>query len=251
GATARHVALFVFPWLAAGQARAEFLPLRYADDFAAQRQRCGDGRAMACWKARPVAAGVSLSVGGDLRWRYEYTANPGYGGDPQDRWGAWLQRHSLFADLRAGGHLRGFVQVGTSLASGRAGGASPVDENRLDPMNLFAEWQGELDGAAEFGLRAGIQELRFGSARLVDIREGANVRRSFNAVRAHASAANWRVDAFSAVPRLSRPGRFDNARDRSQALHGLYAVRTGQRHTLDLYLLHYDDQSAQYVQGSG
>src|SRR5690554_2533130 len=98
----RHVALLVLPLLAAGDARAEFLQSRHAEDFVAQRKVCGDGHRTACWKARPVAAGVSLSVGGDLRWRYEYAENPGYGQEPQDRWGAWLQRHSLFGDLRMG-----------------------------------------------------------------------------------------------------------------------------------------------------
>lgn len=244
-------ALLMLPLLATGGSKTEFLQLRYAEDFVAQREPCGDDHRMACWKARPIAAGVSLSVGGDLRWRYEYTGNPGYGEDPQDRWGAWLQRHALFGDLRIGEHWRGFAQVGTSLANGRAGGPSPVDENRLDPMNLFVEWQSSSESERHVGVRAGIQEMRFGSARLVDMRDGTNVRRSFNAIRAYASLASWRIDAFSAAPRLTRPGSFDDGHSRSEALHGLYAVRTTDAHALDVYLLHFDDRSARYVQGAG
>ena len=243
--------LLVILLLATADAKAELLQLRYAEDFVVQREACGGGHQMACWKARPTTAGVSLSIGGDLRWRYEYAENPGYGGDSQDRWGAWLQRHSLFGDLRMGEHWRAFAQVGTSLANGRAGGPSPVDENRLDPLNLFIEWQGTLNGEGGIGLRAGIQEMRFGSARLIDMRDGTNVRRSFNAVRAYADVAGWRIDAFSAEPRLTRPGSFDDGRDRSQTLHGLYAVRTVAGHAMDVYLLHYEDQSAEYVQGLG
>jgi hypothetical protein len=249
--SARQLAVLALSLLAAGDARAEFFQLRYAEDFLAQREACGDGRGTACWKARPVASGMSLSVGGDLRWRYEYAENPGYGADPQDRRGARLQRHSLFGDLRVGEHWGGFVQVGTSLANGRAGGPSPVDENRLDPMNLFIEWQDTFEREGRIGLRAGIQEMRFGSARLIDMRDGTNVRRSFNAVRAYTEVASWRIDAFSAAPRLARPGRFDDSHDRSQALHGLYAVRTAGGHALDVYVLHFEDRSARYVQGTG
>jgi hypothetical protein len=251
GGTAKHVVLLVLSLLAACDAKAEFLQLRYAEDFAAQREPCDDGHRMACWKARPIADDVLLSVGGALRWRYEYTENPGYGGDSQDRWGAWLQRYSLFGDLRMGQHWRGFVQAGTSLARGRAGEPAPVDENRLDPLNLFVEWQGTLKSQGRIGLRAGIQEMRFGSARLIDMRDGTNVRRTFNAVRAYADVAGWRIDVFSAAPRLSRPGILDDRHSRSQALRGLYAVRTEESQALDVYLLRYEDHSAQYVQGVG
>lgn len=93
--------------------------------------------------------------------------------------------------------------------------------------------------------------MRFGSARLIDMRDGTNVRRTFNAVRAYADVAGWRIDAFSATPRLTRPGGLDDGDNRSQALHGLYAVRSIESHALDFYLLHYKDHSAQYVQGTG
>ena len=249
--SASRLALLAFLLLAAGGAKAEFLQLRYAESFVAQREACGDRNRMACWKARPIATGVSLSVGGDLRWRYEYAGNPAYGAGSQDRWGAWLQRHSLFGDLRVGDHWRGFAQMGTSLANGRAGGPSPVDENRLDPMNLFVEWQGPLKSEGHIGVRAGIQEMRFGSARMIDMRDGTNVRRSFNAVRAYADVESWRIDIFSAAPRPVRPGSFDDGHSRSEELHGLYAVRTAGSHALDLYLLRFEDQAARYVQGTG
>ncbi|MGY1424798.1 alginate export family protein [Lysobacter sp. A289] len=242
--------LLALPLLAAaGGAAADFRQLRHEDDFIAQRQMCADDNRIACWKARPVAGGMHLSLGGDLRWRYEYADNPGHGEDPQDHWGAWLQRHSLFADVRLGEHWRGFAQLGTSLANGRAGGPAPVDENRLDPMNLFVELRGATAGDREFGLRAGIQEMRFGSARLMDVRDGTNVRRSFDAIRTYVEGADWRIDAFAATPRLNRQGSFDDGHSDVQALRGIYAVRTGVDRVWDVYLLHYEDLTAHYVQG--
>ncbi|MFP3813878.1 alginate export family protein, partial [Bacillus sp. SIMBA_005] len=79
---------------------------------------------------------------------------------------------------------------------------SPVDENRLDPSNLFVEWSRASEAAGRIGLRTGIQELRMGSARLIDVRDGTNVRRSFEAVRGYMERGSWRVDAFAAAPRL-------------------------------------------------
>ncbi len=245
-ATLLALALALAPDLAAR----EFRPLRYHDDFAAQREACADSDRIACWKARPVFGAVRVSLGGDLRWRYEYTDNPGYGADPQDRRGAWLQRHSVFADFRIGQHWRGFAQLATSRANGRAAGPSPVDANRLDPTNLFAEWHGSAAGVECLGVRAGIQELLMGSGRLIDAREGPNVRRSFDAIRAYATRGHWHVDAFAAAPRQNRPGTFDDARSRTQALRGVYATRTGDGSHWDAYLLHFEDRAARYAQGT-
>lgn len=234
--------------LAADAALAQFRPLRYDDDVAAQRQACAaDDRRSACWKDRPITEHLRVSLGGDVRWRYEHAGNPRYGLDPQDRWGVLMQRASVFADLRLGGHLRGFAQLSSSNTNGRAAGPSPVDENRLDPTNLFVEWQAAQDAKGSFGIRAGIQELQFGSGRTIDAREGPNVRRSFDAVRAYAASGAWRVDAFAAAPRLNRPGSFDDARSPTQALRGVYATRTGKPGSWDLYALHFEDTLARYA----
>lgn len=247
GARAARVGLPLL--LAANTALAQFQPLRFDDDFVAQRKACGeDGTGFACWKDRSIADQVRLSIGGDLRWRYEYAGNPRYGLDRQDPRGVLMQRGSVFADLRLGEHWRGFAQVASSVTRGRAAGPSPVDEDRLDPTNLFVEWRSASDGAACAGLRAGIQELQFGSGRAIDAREGPNVRRSFDAVHAYAVTGPWRVDAFAAAPRQNRPGNFDDARSQTQALRGLYATRAGGLTSWDVYLLHFEDRLARYGQ---
>lgn len=155
---------------------------------------------------------------------------------------------SVFADLRWGEHWRGFAQLASSYTHGRAAGASPVDQNRLDPTNLFVEWRSAREGGG-IGMRVGLQELQFGSGRAIDAREGPNVRRSFEAVRAYASSGPWRVDAFTAAPRLNRQGSFDDARSRTQKLGGIYATRTGGVTSWDIYALHSEDSLARYVQG--
>jgi hypothetical protein len=234
--------------LAANAALAQFRPLRFDDDFSAQRQACAENNS-ACWKDRSIADDVRLSIGGDLRWRYEHTDNPRYGVDPQDRWGVLMQRGSVFADLRLGEHWRGFAQLSSSYTAGRAAGPSPVDEDRLDPTNLFLEWRSARDHEGGIGMRVGVQELQFGSGRVIDAREGPNVRRSFDAIRVYATSGPWRVDAFIAAPRQNRRGSFDDARSQSQALRGVYATHTGGITSWDVYALHYEDTAARFVQG--
>ncbi len=236
--------------LVADAALAQIRPLRFDDDVKAQRQACAEGGSRAaCWKDRPIADHVRLSLGGDLRLRYEHTGNPRYGLGQEDRWGVLQQRSSIFADLRLGEHWRGFAQLASSYTNGRAAGPSPVDENRLDPTNLFVEWQSGADSEGRVGIRAGIQELQFGSGRMIDAREGPNVRRSFEAVRAYAVGGAWRVDAFAAAPRQNLPGSFDDVQSPTQALRAVYATRTGGLTSLDLYVLHYEDTVARFVQG--
>jgi hypothetical protein len=231
-------------------AQAQFRPLRFDDDFSAQRQLCAeDNTGIACWKDRLIADQVRLSVGGDLRWRYEYADNPRYGLERQDRRGVLMQRGSAFADLRLGEHWRGFAQLASSYTRGRVAGPSPVDENRLDPTNLFVEWRSAEDGVRDLGVRVGIQELQFGSGRSVDAREGPNVRRSFEAVRVYATTGTWHVDGFVAAPRQNHLGGFDDARSHTQALRGVYATHTGGVTSWDVYGLHYEDTVARYAQG--
>lgn len=133
-----------------------------------------------------------MSIGGDLRWRYEYAANPRYGLERQDRWGVLPLRGSAFADLRVGKHWRSFAQFARSHTEGRAAGPSSVDESRLDSTNLYVEWQSASDGAGKPGMRVGVQEMQFGSGRTIDAREGPNVRPSFEAVHASAISGPWR-----------------------------------------------------------
>ena len=55
-------------------------------------------------------------------------------------------------------------------------------------------------------LRGGRQEIRFGSDRLVDVREGPNIRLSFDGGRAFYQSPDLRVDAFVLKPVTPVPG---------------------------------------------
>ncbi|GAB2655362.1 alginate export family protein [Arenimonas aestuarii] len=230
-------------------ARAAFEPLRYNDDFDNQRTSCSSEES--CLKSVPWRrSSWKWSLGGEARWRYESTFNPEYGSAQQDPWGAFLQRYATFVDLSDDRGWRLFFGMSSALQSGRAGGASPVDANRLDLSNAFVEWQGELaKGGTVLSLRLGVQELRFGSGRLVDARDGPNVRRAFQGGQAIFQSGVWTATALRVSPRSSLPGVLDDRTVGGQNLAGVYATRLGERLGVDVYALHLRDDRASYLEG--
>lgn len=246
--------------LPAGAAAAETCPtqpnkVRYQDDvacFLEPGNRTGWPGAV---KALPLngSGEAFLSLGGGIRQRYEYTRDPLFGADPQDDLGVWLQRYSVFGDLRLGPHVRAFAELSSALAFGREGGAGPVDENELALQNGFVDLSFAPAEGAWLTLRPGRQELQYGSGRLIDVRDGTNVRRTFDAARSILELPNWRIDALAARPRTPKPGVFDDSTNDDRALWGVYAA--GEPALLpagsaDLYYLGFHDDEGTFVQGS-
>jgi hypothetical protein len=197
-------------------------------------------------------ADIFLSLGGSIRERYEYTGNPVFGEDPQDEDGVWLQRVNLHADMHLGPHLRVFSELSSALAEGRAGGPSPVDEDELDLQNAFVDFSFGPTDNSDMTLRAGRQEIEFGSGRLVDVREGTNVRRTFDGFRGFLNLADWSFNVVAARPRRDQSGVFDDETNDDKALWGIYAVgRPSFRPVgnVDLYYLGFRDDSGSFVQG--
>ncbi len=229
--------------------------LRFEDDVACFRDRRPDD-AFDAVKVVPLtkSGDVWFSLGGEVRQRYEYTHNPLFGADPQDENGVWLQRYTLYGDLHLGPHVRLFGQLFSALETGRAAGPSPVDENALALQNAFVDLRTPLGDKTDVTLRAGRQELDFGSGRLVDVREGPNVRRTFDAARTFFRAEDWRIDGILARPRVTGSGVLDDRSDEDRALWGVYAeggegvLPMG---AIDLYYLGFRDEDAVFVQGAG
>ena len=193
-----------------------------------------------------------LSFGGEARLRYEYFKHPGWGDNPEDD-GYLLQRYLLHSDLRMGKHLRLFGQIQSSLEDGREGGPRPSDEDLLDLHQAFLEVKLAPGTESSLALKSGRQELAYGSQRLISVREGPNVRRSFDGLRIVYRAADVQVDAFATKPAQTKRGAFDDGPDDSQALWGTYAVFPVPQlpgGNIDLYYLGFFRRSASFDQGS-
>jgi hypothetical protein len=193
-----------------------------------------------------------LTLGGEVRLRHESYVKNNFGTGPQDDDGYLWLRVMPYADLHAGQHLRFFGELISAFEFGDDFGLTPIDENRADLLQGFAELHAP-DNA--FTLRAGRQMLRYGSERLISVRYGPNVPRSFDAILARVVTSRWKVDAFYARPAANSPGEFDDRTSESRSLWSLYATAAlpelGRHAGVDVYYIGSLDRDAEFTQGDG
>lgn len=196
-----------------------------------------------------------LSIGGEARPFYEFFRNENWGGAARDDNGWVLQRYMLHADFRLGSRLRIFAQIKSGLINDRTGGARGADLDKLDLHQLFFDYKFVETKDESLSLRAGRQELNFGSSRLVGVREGPNVRQSFDAIRVSGKFTGWDLTAFIAKPVSTAEGVFDDRAINAQTFGGFYAVspqgfltKAGK---IDLYYFGLDKKTARFNQGTG
>ena len=214
--------------LTAGAARATppspapaFKPDRTAEDYSYLRDPARRGNWSDAYKFIPLDEGgsVYLSLGGEVRERVESFGAPRFGlaGGSADTY--LLQRILTHADLRLGAHVRVFAQLGAYEAFGKRQLAAP-DEDHLDVQQLFVE----LRPAAGLSARAGRQEMMFNPLqRFVSLRDGTNVRQSFDGGRVTYNRGPLRLEAFLTRPVTLERGVFDDSRNRDQQFGGVYA----------------------------
>lgn len=189
-----------------------------------------------------------VSLGGEMREVFEQVGN--------DNWGKqnftntfFLQRYMFHADWHLGRHVRVFTQLKSGLELFRAGGPRPIDEKKIDFEAAYLEL-GTGGTHNWIDLRLGRQELNYGSGRLVSVREGPNVRQSFDGAKIRSSINRWKIDAFAVRPDLDKPGFFDNVPDHRTAFWGIYSTRSLRRGvTVDTYYLGEDRKDAAYERG--
>lgn len=192
--------------------------------------------------------GWFLTIGGEAREVLEQVGDDNWGEQPYTNT-FFLQRYMLHADWHLGKYVRTFVQLKSGLESFRRGGPRPIDEKKLDFEAAFIEL-GATTGNNWVALQAGRFELNYGSGRLVAVREGPNVRQSFDGVKLKGRAVGWRVDAFAVRPDLDKLGFFDNVPDHGTAFWGVSATRPLGRVSLDTYYLGFDRKSATFNRGT-
>jgi hypothetical protein len=190
-----------------------------------------------------------ITMGGEAREVWEQIGNDNWGESPY--WNGYLnERYMPYFDLHYGKHLRTFVELKSGLNSFRRGGPRPIDEKKLDFQAAFLE-VGASSGQNSIHLRVGRQELEYGSGRLIDVREGPNVRLSFDGFMVKNKIDSWQIDGFAMRPDEDNPGFFDNSPDHTTGFWGIYATRPIPRHSsLDLYYLGLDRKNASFQRGT-
>jgi hypothetical protein len=190
-----------------------------------------------------------LTIGGEAREVWEQIGNDNWGQQPYMN-GYLNERYMLSFDAHYGKHVRSFVELKSGLNSYRIGGPRPIDEKKLDFQAGFLEL-GTSKGTNSVALRVGRQELEYGSGRLIDVREGPNVRLSFDGFMVKSKIDSWQIDGFAVRPDLDNPGFFDNAPNHAVGLWGVYATRTLPRKmSLEIYYLGLDRRQASFQRGT-
>jgi Alginate export len=190
-----------------------------------------------------------LTIGGEAREVWEQIGNDNWGQQPFMN-GYFNERYMVHFDVHYGKHVRTFVELKSGLNSYRIGGPRPIDEKKLDFQVGFLE-VGTSEGTNSVAFRAGRQELEYGSGRLIDVREGPNVRLSFDGFMVKSKIDSWHIDGFAVRPDLDNPGFFDNAPNHAVGFWGVYVTRPLPRKTsLDMYYLGLDRKQATFQRGT-
>ena len=240
--------------LALGAERPAFQTLRYNEDWSFLQ----DSSQRADWldpvKFIPLhSTNVYVSFGGEARLKYERYDEPVFNQKPADNGGFLLQRYLFHTDLHATPYFRVFGQLQSSLEDFRTGGPRPADRDDLDFHQAFFDASIPLDNHDTLTLRAGRQEMAYGSQRLISARDSPNNRLAFDAVRVLTRFGEWQADAWVGQPVEIDVAIFDDQRIEETTFWGGYI--TGPLPFIpglnaDFYYLGISRENAKFARGT-
>jgi hypothetical protein len=190
-----------------------------------------------------------LTIGGEAREVWEQIGNDSWGQQPYTN-GYLNERYMLAFHIHYGKHVTTFVELKSGLNSYRVGGPRPIDEKKLDFQAGFLE-VGTSGSKNWIKVRGGRQELEYGGGRLIDVREGPNVRLSFDGFKIKSKVNRWAIDAFAMRPDLDNPGFFDNAPNHKNEFWGIYSSGPiASEVSMDAYYLGIDRKQSTFERGT-
>ncbi|MBC9932254.1 alginate export family protein [Chitinophaga qingshengii] len=163
------------------------------------------------------------SFGGSARLEYVDFNNEDWGRLGIGHNGFLLQRYDLHADLHLQNSFRFFTQIRSAWESGRKNGPRPIDEDHLNIQQLFFDTKVINRNDQTLTIRAGRQELDYGSGRLISVREGPNLRLYFDGAKLMYTTPKWSIDGFVMMADTINTGVFDNKSSKEVNLWGVYS----------------------------
>jgi len=200
-----------------------FKLMRFDEDYSNLRDSAGNFYRKIKYRSLLKDGDAYVSFGGSARLEYVDFNNENWGRLGIGHNNFLLQRYDLHADLHVNKRFRMFAQIRSAWENGRKNGPRPIDEDHLNLQNLFIDAAIIKRKDQQLVLRAGRQELDYGSGRLISVREGPNLRLYFDGAKLMYSARQWSIDGFVMMADTINTGAFDNRSGREVNLWGLYS----------------------------
>jgi hypothetical protein len=194
---------------------------------------------------------VYLSFGANVRERFETNDSPLFGLGPSSNPSYLLSRTEAHADLRAGQHLQAFAQLQSAFAPWKSP-LNPPDRNRLDLEQAFVTMTYPV-GDGTLKVRLGRQQMAFDLQRFVSVRDGPNVRQSYDAIWADYEIGRWRFIGFFSWPVQTRDQRvFDDTSGRELTFGGFRAeLQLSRSSSIAAYYARFSKDQASYLSAEG
>ena len=224
------------------------LNIRYLEDYSSYRAPACRSNLLRRLKLLPLGDESFVSLGGQLRLRWERFENERLGRIPTDGDGQLLLRGHLHADVWASPRWRGYFELRSTTILGRKAEPSPLDRDALDVHQLFVQARYPVLGG-QMLFRLGRQEVAR-DFRLVSTREWPNLRLSFDGLLLSWSNGMMAIDAYGAVPAGNNDGAFDDVvPDGQQAVYGVHAVLRPKRiiEGVSVFFVGFYDESSRFV----
>lgn len=176
---------------------------------------------------------IWISFGGQYRPRFEYF-NHQFLKETNKSSGYYSHRIALNTSLNFTKNFRIYSEFYHGLLTKK--GDTPVQDDPLALHQLFMESKINL-GNTKLSLRIGRQEMSYGISRLVGMREGPNIRLSFDALRFKFEKNTTSIHAFYGKEVLPNFDVFKDKRNEKMDFWGVYStffIKNGNGFT-DLY----------------
>jgi hypothetical protein len=187
-----------------------------------------------------------LSLGANLRERFESNDATNFGVGTNRTANYDISRLETDADLRIAGQLQFFAQLQSDYAIDKDV-HTPVDQDRLDLEQAFVTLTEPLDGGL-LKVRLGRQQIGFDLQRFVSVRDGPNVRQSYDAAWVDYEYGKWRYITFYSHPVQDRDLRpFDDYSSPHLSYGGFRVERkVMQSASVEIYVSRFSQDDARF-----
>jgi hypothetical protein len=181
--------------------RPAILPNRWEEDWSVLADPRVARQPFDSLKYIPLSPGdpkTYLSLGADLRDRFEANDTAGFGIAPNRNNDYLISRADWFADLHIANQVQIFTQFESDFAPWKTM-LTPADQDVLDLEQAFVTVT-EPVGNGTARVRLGRQQMNFDLQRFVSDRDGPNVRQSFDAAWGDYANGPWKFITFYSQP---------------------------------------------------